>query len=37
MGSEIDFVHAYKYNHESQVGLTMNISKTCYSKGDWIN
>ena len=37
MGSEIDFEHAYKYNHESQVGLTMNISKTCYSKGDWIN
>ena len=37
MGSEIDFEHIYKYNHESQVGLTMNISKTCYSKGDWVN
>lgn len=37
MGSQIDFEHIYKYNHESQVGLTLKISKTCYSKSDWLN
>ena len=33
----LHFEHIYKYNHESQVGLTLKISKTCYSKSDWLN
>ena len=36
MGSEYDFDHNFKYNHDSQVSLTINIPKTCYSKGEFI-
>ena len=37
MGSKYDFEHHYKYNYDSQVSLTINLPKTCYSKGEFID
>ena len=37
MGNEYNFEEVYKYNHDSQVSLTINLPKTCYSKGEYIS
>ena len=37
MGNEYNFENIYKYNHDSQVSLTINLPKTCYSKGEYIS
>ena len=36
MGNSYDFEHNFKYNYDSQVSLTINLPKTCYSKGEFI-
>ena len=36
MGNEADFENNYKYNFDSQVSLSIDLSKTCYVKGEWI-
>lgn len=36
MGNEYDFEQDFKYNHDSQVSLTINLPKTCYSKCEFI-
>ena len=36
MGNNYDFDHNFKYNYDSQVSLTINLPKTCYSKGEFI-
>ena len=37
MGNQNDLDYNFKYNYDSQVALTINLSKICYSKGETIS
>ena len=37
MGNNNDIDYNFKYNYDSQVSLTISLSKVCYSKGETIS
>ena len=37
MGNKYDIEYNFKYNYDSQVSLTISLSKICYSKGETIS